>query len=504
MLKALRGLVLATGVAALPAFAQVDCPSEQSIDRYAETARDALSALDGLVPESQQQSLQNRYAAMSILKWHWQGRDAVTSDPVALNQMAECLSAGPCDAEAAEQSRNLAQFPSDRLLSWARVELGCEAAPEAIVEVPAEPIPETIQPETAPAEPDAIILTDAVEVETDPEPVAPSIETAGPVEIAETVEPDDASEADIALTNVEPALSDAASSDPSLTESTETAPVAVINPADTAPEAPMNDVQNAMRSTVMMLINGNFAGAATSARNACFTEAINHDPAATCEILFDQYDQMASRANPEQFLDFTDHLCALSYERGCASMARYFGVSTTFEALLAAFSHYDRSCNSGDAEACAIVSDYHVAGRTSAADLDRAREALERACNLGRLASCQGLADFYLRGVGGDVDTDRALQINAASCPETNAKQPETCVRAADFVLINLEPGPEKDALIRAFTRRACDIGHGAGCAWFADNLEYGIGGGVDLSAARQARLKACDFGHADSCRARS
>ena len=341
MLKALRGLVLATGVAALPAFAQVDCPTEDSIDRYAQTARDALAALDGLVPESQQRALESRYAAMFVLKWSWQGRDAVTSDAPALDRLATCLSSGPCDAEASERSRNLGQFPSDRLFTWARVELGCQPAAPEIVDEPAEPEDdETVGNEPAPV--------------ASPEPAESEIET--PVVETEVFEPIEAPEPAIEVVEQEAELPE-----PEIEDITTLAP-----PPN---EGAATGSHAAMRTATLLLMKGNLSRAADIVRKACFVDAATTDPAATCESLFDVYHRMATRANPEEFLDFTNQLCTLNYERGCTSMARYFGADTTFEALLAAFNHYNRSCDSGDAEACAIVSDYHVAGRISAADL---------------------------------------------------------------------------------------------------------------------------------------
>ena len=96
MLKAYHGLILATGMFSLPLFAQADCPPEDSIDRYAQTASDALTALHELVPESQQQALEDRYAAMIMLKWQWQGRDAISADPVAMSQVMNCYQQAGC------------------------------------------------------------------------------------------------------------------------------------------------------------------------------------------------------------------------------------------------------------------------------------------------------------------------------------------------------------------------------------------------------------------------
>ena len=75
---------------------------------------------------------------------------------------------------------------------------------------------------------------------------------------------------------------------------------------------------------------------------------------------------------------------------------------------------------------------------------------------------------------------------------------------AADYVLINEAPGEIRSARVRMFIKRACEIGHDVGCAWYAEDLEMGIGGSVDLRAARRARVTACEYGDQDSCNSRS
>ena len=252
------------------------------------------------------------------------------------------------------------------------------------------------------------------------------------------------------------------------------------------------------------MLKGNISDGIQAISHACYRAAENADPVQSCEMLFDHYDGLAVRADPIEFLAFTDQLCRVRYTRGCASLATYFGVETTTEAHLAALRFYDRSCNSGDAEACAAASDYFLTGRAERADPVRARDTLYRACDLGRLASCQPLAEFFARGVGGGVDLNRAIELNDVSCSIDQTRSAETCVAAADFVLLNLEEGDERDAKVRTFTARACRIGHDIGCASHADNLEFGIGGAVDLEGAEQARQRACRLGHQASCDAAS
>ena len=146
MLKACRGVVLATGILGLPLLAQADCPPEDSIDRYAQTAGDALTALHGLVPESQQKALEDRYSAMIVLKWQWQGRDAIRADEKAMTQLLGCYQKATCGIRANDQITTqivakleesnvepvlleslLPQQPSARTLAWAECILGRNA-----------------------------------------------------------------------------------------------------------------------------------------------------------------------------------------------------------------------------------------------------------------------------------------------------------------------------------------------------------------------------------------
>ena len=97
-----------------------------------------------------------------------------------------------------------------------------------------------------------------------------------------------------------------------------------------------------------------------------------------------------------------------------------------------------------------------------------------------------------------------ALKMVEASCPAGSTERADLCVSAADYVLINEAPGEIRSARVRMFIKRACEIGHDVGCAWYAEDLEMGIGGSVDLRAARRARVTACENGDQDSCNSRS
>lgn len=528
MLNTWRGLMLAAGVAAIPAFAQAECPPPESLDRYAQTARDALVALDGLVPEEQQRDLEDRYTAMSILRWSGQGRDAILGEQSALDLLSQCIDSGTCDAESSERTgagpRTIAPYPSDRLVSWANRQLECEvtnsvpepepvppadstadAAEELEIAEP-EAVPETVSDLSADiAADEAIDPGDPIE-DSAPEEILTTIIEPAPEELAATEDAIAEAESDL-LPTVPPeelaAAEDAAieTADLSVAAADE---ASVSDPAPASPVVSESESQRFVRLAATAMKKGDLGGGVEHLSEVCLLQAAQVDPVPLCETIFNHYNLLAVRADPIAFLAFTDNMCRLEYDRGCTSLATYFGVTTTSEAHASAINFYNRACNSGDADACAAASDYFLTGRANIADPERARDTLYRACDLGRLDSCQGLAEFFARGVGGDADLERALELNDVSCPSVAARDAETCVAAANFVLLNLDASPDRAARVRIFTERACSIGHATGCAWHADNLEYGIGGDVDMPSASRARRKACRFGHEASCEASS
>ena len=502
-----RGLVLAAGVAALPLSAKAECPPEASIDRYAQTAGDALSALNGLVPASQQLALEDHYAAMLVLKWNWQGAEGLIFDEAATGFLKSCIESGRCEATSGDDleidADGVPNAPSTILKSWAERVLECPSS--VVVAAPIDvTAPETEperEPDVAPveqmvsAEPETTISEDVESVATDASAPQPEIEVAA----VDTTEPPRDSETapetettpigfDLTIPNFRTLASDIEQALP-------------ITPATGDPETLLNIAAASFAA-------GRPAEALAPLRTACLMEAPTTDRSRACETLFDVFNAPTARgreaANTPKYLSLSDELCEMGYIRGCLNLAQHFGAQTTAEAHVATVEYTERACSLGNGEACATVSDYYLTGRASAPDPALARLRLEQSCGLGRLSSCQDVADFYLRGVGGDADIERALEINAASCPEGEAQRPDDCIAAADFVMIHMKSGPERAQLVRAFTRRACDIGDDIGCAWYAEDLELGLRGDVDLAEAKRVRLIACEHGHDASCDSRS
>jgi len=534
MLKTCRGLVLATGIMSLPLFAQADCPPVDSIDRYAQTAGDALSALHELVPESQQRALEDRYAAMVMLKWQWQGREAIRQDKEAMTQLLACYAQAACGIQASDGITTqivaklsesnadpllleslLPRAPSDSAYAWAQRTLGCDApSPVAIDATQIEtaaietPAPDPIDESVVQSQPEDTISIASLDRQ-DSEPAATAFRAPGTVSDGVILP---ASALRAATSGVEPERRIIPVDETPVVQAVASTIVADdIDPLPT-PRVPLpttNENVNALMATATSLIaQGKPGEAIEPLETACFMEAPNVTKSSACETLFGVYtNSLVARTtsgSSNAYLDLSERLCAIGHSAGCDNLSRFYSAQNSPEAHRAAVSYAEQSCDLNNAEACAIVSGFYLSGRASEPDPSAAREKLEQSCALGRLLSCQEVADFHARGVGGPADPMMALQMIEASCPENSTKRADLCVSAADYVLIHEAPGIERGQRVRTFIKRACEIGHDVGCAWYAEDLELGIGGDVDLAAARQARLTACEFGDQESCNSRS
>ncbi len=515
MLKALRGLILATGAMSVPLFVQADCPPEDSIDRYAQTAGDALIALHELVPESQRLALEDRYAAMTIMKWQWQGRDAIRSDDAMMSQLLTCYQANACGIDGEDQItlqivEKLSEFetdpillesllprqPSASALTWAETVLDCELTVEAEPEAELEPNQVLEELET-----DEVILADEVPGLTvapdaiESAELTPTPETPPLIESALAAE----REAEIQAVSFDPPADDA---DTRLVQD-----AAMLAPA---PEpAPMNsDVAELMLKATNLVAMGKADRAITPLETACFIEAPQVQTSTACETLFAIYlnrsDAPDASMSSQAYLTLADQLCEAGYGQGCVNLGRYHNAQKTPESRQTAIDYAERACALSNADACVMAADLYSSDPSGETIVAAARDRLAQACQLGRLETCQSVADYYLRGIGGEPDTAMAIKMVEASCPPSVEGRADLCVSAADFVLLNEAESAQRGARVRTLIARACNIGHDVGCAWYAEDLELGIGGDVDITGAREARLIACEFGDTESCNSRS
>lgn len=505
MIKALRGLILATGALSVPLLVQADCPPEESIDRYTQTAGDALTALHQLVPESQRLALEERYAAMIIMKWQWQGRDAIRTDKPVIDQLLKCYEDQDCGIDEEDQITlqivaKLAEFESDpallesllprqpsaRALTWAETVLDCEltAEPEAELELPllpseSETDEEISQEDTE--EPDTVEVADMT-----PEPF-PAVESEPEAEQVADIQDDS---------------SDLPAPD------TETPLVEDFLVALPEPEPMDSEVAELMLKATNLVAMGKAEQAITPLETACFIEAPRVQASSACETLFSIYlntsDTAKASTGSQDYLTLADQLCEAGYGQGCANLGRFYKAQNTPAARQTAIDYTERACALSNADACIMAADLHASDPSGETIAAGTRDNLAQACRLGRVETCQNVANYYLRGMGGEANTAMAIKLAEASCPPSVKGRADLCVSAADFVLLNEADSPARGARVRTLIERACKIGHDVGCAWYAEDLELGIGGDVDITGAREARLIACEFGDTESCNSRS
>lgn len=486
----MRGLALALCAVGASSIAAADCPEPGSIERYVESTRDALVALQGTLPAEQYADLENRYAAMIMLEWNQVGLPAIADDNNAVSRLMTCFEQQACGSNGSDPmdaqlsalvvgnnfdpqsfAEILTDAPSNDMLAWAEFELGCREAP--VVEPEIEIVLETVEPETQLAE------------------TAPEAEDASAIETIEQPEPE------IELTETE-----------TEEESVETlASLPMDEDSSTFPRT-SEEAQNLFEQAAARIASGEIENAIPPLRESCLYEATQTQSSIACDTLLDIYEVRTVHGREEimtsNYLRFSEEVCDAGYIQGCQNMARYLRAANSDGAYERGVSFTAKACDLGDADACATLASDHIDGRTEQQDLTFARETLQRSCNLGQLDSCRDVADLYIRGVGGTPDTDLALNAIAQACPAIDARSPDLCVAAADFVLINMKSSDDRAMWVRTYVKRACDIGHDVGCAWYAEDLELGIGGSADPQRAREARLVACEYGDQASCHPRS
>lgn len=492
----MRSLAFALCAIGASSMASADCPEPSSLERYVESTRDALVALQGTLPAEQYADLENRYAAMVLLEWDQIGLPAIADDYNAVSRLMTCFRDQACGSDGSDPldaqlsalvvgnnfdprsfSEILTDAPSNDMLVWAEIELGCREAPviEPELEITLEPglVSEPVEADTQLA---------ASEPETEPASVTEQIE---------------ALETDIELTEVE-----------TEEESVDALATVPINENSPAFRLTSEEAQDLFEQAAARIASGEIENAIPPLRASCLYEASQSQSSMACDTLLDIYEVRTVHGREEimtsNYLSFSEEVCGAGYIQGCQNMARYLRAANSDGAYERGVSFTAKACELGDADACATLASDHIDGRTERQDLTFARDTLQRSCNLGRLESCRDVADLYIRGVGGTPDNDLALNAIARACPAMDARSPDLCVAAADFVLINMKSSDERAMWVRSYVKRACDIGHGIGCAWYAEDLELGIGGTADPERAREARLVACEYGDQASCQPRS
>ena len=415
--KPLSYTLAAAAATLLPNAAQAECPSYESIERYSETAGDALSALAGLVPDSQQESLEARYSAMLVLKWEWRGDETIANDSRAVNHLAGCLATGRCESDPVDIVANTTDImpdqPSVRLSNWARTVLECEllrAEEGTTADVEITEPDEEAEDEVRVAG-GVTVVSDGVTVVSDGvTPVSDGTTDTrdeGEAELAQAL-----TEADPDMAQEQQFASEAAVLDPFASSSAAATGNYQFEPrADLGvmedPQVPARIAET--RLELLRQAAGYFGAMkpalAVDRLQAACAVGFDFDPSSTaCGHLFAYYslqpghNAQTSSDQPRYIL--AQELCAARYSVGCQSLARYYSVQTTPEARSATMVYTEISCELGDGLACATLADFYRTGYATPANTDLARQFLERSCNLGRQSSCQESAELQAGNAG--------------------------------------------------------------------------------------------------------
>ena len=151
-----------------------------------------------------------------------------------------------------------------------------------------------------------------------------------------------------------------------------------------------------------------------------------------------------------------------------------------------------RTCDNGNAEACAVAAETLATGRVGSRQNARTTELRLRACELGHVESCRWAAN--IQEDAGDLA--RAAGLHQKGCTLGSA---DACLSAAR--LLRRGPGPEAERAAvaaqdrgRKLAARACDHGDWRACGALARCK------GTSRSVAQELSKRACDAGQDVGC----
>ncbi len=160
-----------------------------------------------------------------------------------------------------------------------------------------------------------------------------------------------------------------------------------------------------------------------------------------------------------------------------------------------------KSCETGDATACASMADYHLGKR----DLEKAASFSERACSGGNNPSCRQAADLFnmlkFSGMGKGAAESKVFSVDSTGC--ARGYMP-SCAHLGHGYIYGV--GVSVDyAKAFEYLDRACKAEDGDGCASLAYLYAQGHGptpqDGSPKPTERELYEKACGFGSAGGCR---
>ncbi len=158
--------------------------------------------------------------------------------------------------------------------------------------------------------------------------------------------------------------------------------------------------------------------------------------------------------------------------------------------------HYDRACQGGDADGCAMVGILYFKGEGGPRDAARARHYLDLACDSGSGGGCREAGVFAYQGIGGKQDVAMARKRFEKGCELGHGG---ACAAAGDYVA-RAEDGPRSATAALPLYQSACRLGHGDGCLQLGALLLRGGEVPADGEAALTAFTGACERGLIPGC----
>ncbi|HUS31277.1 MAG TPA: tetratricopeptide repeat protein [Kofleriaceae bacterium] len=170
------------------------------------------------------------------------------------------------------------------------------------------------------------------------------------------------------------------------------------------------------------------------------------------------------------------------YGNVAAACTRVGEIQEAQERYDAAFEHYVRACPS-DAGGCLGMASVEV----KRGNASRGIALLRRSCTDDHVGEACTLGAIWLvNGKHGIAkDPAQAAELYAAGCNLDNASSCNLGGQLADT--------QQDYAAARRLLTRACDLGEASGCNFLGKELEDGLGGAADASAALAAYQRACD-----------
>jgi TPR repeat protein len=184
--------------------------------------------------------------------------------------------------------------------------------------------------------------------------------------------------------------------------------------------------------------------------------------------------------------------CDHQHGMACANLAGLLFENERTESRKA----YARSCELGLPLGCASLGNI-LADSSDPKDQKQAPSKLRMGCEHGFGAACTNLGYQYFEGRGVSLDKDRAVGYYERACGLSNGLG---CILLG-HVFAAGEVRARNPSMAIDLYKKACDLKLAVGCYWAGSGLLSGQGIEKDEDSGKRFLGRACDQGHADSCR---